>query len=208
MWPILICSIVSATIILERFCNLHKAKREVLIPDFISQIKGLLKKKKVKDALRLAEDTKGPLARLISTGIANFHRSFEEKERIVSRVGSQEVRNLEKHLNILSLIADVSPLLGLTGTVTGLIKAFMKVQELGGRVDATQLAGGIWEALITTAFGLFVAIPTLASYHYFEKRVSLYASLMKDAAGELLELTGMEAIEKEAILEGQEDVRI
>jgi len=168
----------------------------------------LLKKKKYKEAQKLCGEIKGPLTTIILAGIINYFRRFEEKEKIVSRVGAAEVRKLERNLSGLALIADISPLLGLLGTVTGLIRAFMKIQELGGRVDANQLAGGIWEALITTAAGLFVAIPTLAAYHYFEKRVGLYAQVMKDTAGEVLELTGMEQIEKEAILEETEDARI
>lgn len=208
MWPILLCSIVSVTIILERLYNLHKAKKMILISDVLLQIKELLRKKRISEAQKLCQDIVGPLANIINSGLKSYYRRFEEKERIVSRVGSQEVRNLEKHLSILALIADIAPLLGLTGTVTGLIRCFIKVQELGGRVDASALAGGIWEALITTVAGLFVAIPTLAFYHYFEKRVSFYASVMKDTAGELLELTGIEEIEKQALLECAEDARI
>jgi biopolymer transport protein ExbB len=208
MWPILLCSVASATIILERFYNLYRAKKEILIPDFVSCAKESLKKKRIKEAIKLCDQTKGPLANIILCGITNHSRRFEEKEKIVSRIGAGEVRKLERNLSGLALIADISPLLGLLGTVTGLIRAFMKIQELGGRVDANQLAGGIWEALITTAFGLFVAIPTLAAYHYFEKRVGLYASVMKDTAGEVLELTGMEAIEKEVVQEEIEDARI
>lgn len=196
MWPILICSIISVSIILERLYYFYDVKRKIYIPEFSSLVKDLLRRKKIADAIKLCEETKGPLSKIILTGIRNHNLSFEERERIVSIVGSREVRNMEKHLNILSLIADISPLLGLTGTVTGLIRAFMKVQEMSGRVDASQLAGGIWEALITTAAGLFVAIPTLAFYHYFEGKVSSYASLMKDVAAEILGLTETK-VEKE-----------
>ena len=209
MWPILLCSVVSVTIILERLYHLHQTKRKILIPDFVSNIKELLKKKKLKEAKEFCEQTKGPLTTIILAGITNYSRCFEEKGNIVSRVGAGEVRKLERNLSGLALIADISPLLGLSGTVTGLIRAFMKIQELGGRVDANQLAGGIWEALITTAAGLFVAIPTLAAYHYFEKRVGLYASVMKDTAAEILELSGMEAMMKEEVLQEEvENARI
>jgi len=81
---------------------------------------------------------------------------------------------MEKYLRILSVIAQSTPLMGLLGTVTGMIQAFMKVEEAGGRAGITALAGGIWEALLTTAFGLCVAIPSMIIYHYFEGRVDDY----------------------------------
>ena len=92
-----------------------------------------------------------------------------------------------KNLRGLGIIGHISPLLGLLGTVAGMIEAFITIEELGGRVDASVLAGGIWEALITTAFGLSVAIPAIVFYHYFEGRVDDIAAQMKDAASEILE---------------------
>ena len=114
-------------------------------------------------------------------------RAHPEKEKIISRAGSRELRKLEKNLRGLGIIAHISPLLGLLGTVTGMIKCFMKIQELGGRVDAQVLAGGIWEALITTAAGLSIAIPAIIFYHYFEGKVDNFYHQMKDAAEEILE---------------------
>ena len=95
---------------------------------------------------------------------------------------------MDKNLRGLAVIGNIAPLLGLLGTVTGMIRAFMKIQRLGGIVDASVLAGGIWEALITTAAGLSVAIPTLVAYHYFEGRIDNIASQIKDVASELLEI--------------------
>lgn len=103
----------------------------------------------------------------------------EEKEKMITKVGSLELQRLEKNLGSLAVIAHISPLLGLLGTVTGMIKAFMKIQALGGRVDASVLAGGIWEALITTAAGLSVAIPTLVAYYYFEGKVDGFEKEMR-----------------------------
>jgi len=186
MWPILLCSVIAITIILERFYCLYQARTK--IPNIFSRVKSLLKDKKTDEALKLCEGTSGPIAHILAIGIHIRNRSIEEKEKLIVRAGSKVIRQLDKNLCGLAIIGNITPLLGLLGTVTGMIRAFMKIQELGGRVDASVLAGGIWEALITTAAGLSVAIPTLVAYHYFEGRVDNMASEMKDVASELLEI--------------------
>jgi len=186
MWPILLCSVVSITIILERFWRLSQTRTK--IPNIFSRVRSLLKDGKADEALKLCENTTGPIAHILAIGIHIRNRSLEEKERLISRAGSKVIRQLDKNLRALAIIGNTAPLLGLLGTVTGMIKAFMKIQELGGRVEPSVLAGGIWEALITTAFGLSVAIPTLVAYHYFEGRVDNISIQMKDVASELLEI--------------------
>ncbi|NQS90433.1 MotA/TolQ/ExbB proton channel family protein [Patescibacteria group bacterium] len=185
MWPIFLCSIISITVILERFYHLYRARTK--IPNIFSRVKALLKDGRADEALKLCENTADPIAHILAIGIHIRNRSLEEKERLISRAGSKVIRQLDKNLRALTIIGNTTPLLGLLGTVTGMIRAFMKIQELGGRVEPSVLAGGIWEALITTAFGLSVAIPTLVAYHYFEARVDNMASEMKDVASELLE---------------------
>ena len=188
MWPILLCSVISITIILERFYCLNKVKID--IPRFFSQIKGFLMKGKRDEALKICQQKGGPLGRVLFVGIQNHKKHPQHQEKVISRIGSREVRNLEKHLRGLAVIGNITPLLGLLGTVTGMIKACIKIQELGGRVDASVLAGGIWEALLTTAAGLSVAIPTLVAYHYFEGRVDDYTVQMKEVMSEFLESFG------------------
>ena len=186
MWPILLCSVVSFTIVLERFYYLYRERTK--IPNIFSRVKSFLKEEKADEALKLCEGTSGPIAHILAIGIHLRRRGLEEKERIITRAGSKIVRQLDKNLRGLAVIGNIAPLLGLLGTVTGMIKAFIKIQELGGRVDASVLAGGIWEALLTTAAGLSVAIPTLVAYHYFEGKVDDYTVQMKEAASEFLEL--------------------
>lgn len=186
MWPILLCSMVSAAIILERFCCFYRARTGK--PSIFPRVKALLKDGKTDEAFKLCEKTPGPIAHILAVGIHIRNRSVEEKEKLISKAGSKIIRHLDKNLRVLAVISNVATLLGLLGTVTGMIRVFMKIQELGGRVDAVVLAGGIWEALITTAAGLFVAIPALVAYHYFEGRVDDVSSQMKDAASELLEI--------------------
>lgn len=186
MWPIFLCSVISIAIILERLYYLHKTRPRM--PNMLSRAKGLLKEKRADEAISLCESSEGPIAHILAIGIRIRFRSLEEKEKLISRAGSRILREFDKNLRGLAIIGNIAPLLGLLGTVTGMIKAFMKIQELGGRVETSVLAGGIWEALITTAFGLSVAIPTLVAYHYFEGRVDNIASQMKDMSSELLEL--------------------
>ncbi|OIO34638.1 MAG: hypothetical protein AUJ70_00660 [Candidatus Omnitrophica bacterium CG1_02_40_15] len=186
MWPILLCSLISVTIILERLYKLHRAR--IKIPNILSRVKNLLKEGRADEALKLCESVNDPVAHILAIGIRIRKRSLEEQEKMISRAGSKIIRQLEKNLRGLAIIGNIAPLMGLLGTVTGMIKAFIKIQELGGRVDASVLAGGIWEALITTAAGLSVAIPTLVAYHYFESKVDNIGAWMKDGAGELLEI--------------------
>lgn len=208
MWPILACSIAALAVFLERLCVVRREGKKIVQPGFVAEVKALLKDKQYNAVEQLCARRQGPLATVIAAGVNERARSFEERERIVSRAGASEIRRLERHLSVLALVADIAPLLGLTGTVTGLIKAFIKVQELGGRVDAASLAGGIWEALITTAAGLFVAIPALAAYHFFERRIAYYAAVIKDVAGETLDLTGMREIDESAQMGTGSDDRI
>ena len=118
---------------------------------------------------------KTPLARIIEVVIlTKSDRRFdkESREAEISRIISIEIRNLENYLGGLEVVASISPLLGLFGTVLGMIKAFLNLEKAGSQVDPALLAGGIWEALLTTAFGLAIAIPALAAYHLFENKIS------------------------------------
>lgn len=186
MWPILFCSVIALAIILERLYHLRRAGLN--LSNLLTRVKKLLLENKSEEAEKLCRDTPGPVAHILAMGIHLHNRSLGEKERILGMAGSRELRRLEKNLRTLAIIGHISPLLGLLGTVTGMIKAFIKIQELGGRVDASVLAGGIWEALMTTAAGLSVAIPAMVFYHYFEGIVDNINSQMKDAATELLDI--------------------
>jgi len=191
MWAIFLCSIIALAIILERLYHFQRAKLH--LPNFGARIKKLLSEGRLLEAEKFAENSPGPIAHIFAIGIHIHKRALEGneviteqvKERILARAGSRELRKLGKNLRTLGIIAHISPLLGLLGTVTGMIKAFMKIQELGGSVDAAVLAGGIWEALLTTAAGLCVAIPAMVAYHYFEGKIDDFSAQMKDAVQSL-----------------------
>lgn len=188
IWPILISSIFALAITIERllfFRRISFDEKAVL-----RKIKLELKANRKKQAFRLAHEAKGPIADMMvkSLYLRDAPCTAQDKEKIITQAGSNQIRKLEKHLRTLGIIAHVAPLLGLLGTVTGMINAFMKIEELAGQVDASVLAGGIWEALLTTAVGLSVAVPAMVAYHYFEGQVDEFYSRIKNTVLELLGL--------------------
>ena len=182
MYPILLCSVAAVGIILERLIYIVSAssrnkkfidlgvKIDINSPDRQGRL------------LSLAKEIQCPVSAIIETAITNLDKPGAQRNIVVQREGSRQRRDLEKFVNTLGVIARISPLLGLLGTVLGMIKAFMTIQVLGGQVDATDLAGGIWEAMITTAAGLFVAIPTLFFYHFIEGWIDEIIAGIKDCA--------------------------
>jgi biopolymer transport protein ExbB len=168
MWPIILCSIVAAAITLERLWTLQD--RRVLPPDLMQKIWKLVEAHQISEPVIRALDRNSPLGRLLAAGLENRHRSREVLMERLEDTGRHVVHELERYLNTLGTIAGVSPLLGLLGTVTGIIKAFNAINA-GGGGDPRMLSGGIAEALVATAAGLCVAIPSLIAYRYLRGRV-------------------------------------
>ena len=156
---------------------------------FIDQTIWTLREGGNEAALEILSTSSHPIAHVMDTTIRSSSSptsSKEDRETEIGRVGSAEIRNLESYLRGLEVIANLSPLLGLLGTVLGMIKAFARLESAGTKVDPAILAGGIWEALLTTAFGLSVAIPALAAFYIFEGRVESVRTEMKDAVTRVL----------------------
>src|ERR1700761_6356235 len=168
MWPIIFCSIPAAAIILERLWTLQD--RRVLPRELPQKVWQLIESNQVNDKVIAALEQNSPLGRLLATGLANRHRPREMLMERLEDTGRHVVHELERFLNTLGTIAGVSPLLGLLGTVTGIIRAFNAI-EAGGMGDPRALSGGIAEALVATAAGLCVAIPSLIAYRYLRGRV-------------------------------------
>jgi biopolymer transport protein ExbB len=179
MWPIILCSIVAAAIILERLWTLQD--RRVLPPDLTRKVWKLVETNQINDKVIGALEQNSPLGKLLAAGLANRHRPREVLMERLEDTGRHVVYELERFLNTLGTIAGVSPLLGLLGTVTGIIKAFNAINS-GGSGDPRLLSGGIAEALIATAAGLCVAIPSLIAYRYLRGRVDrIVVEMEKDA---------------------------
>ncbi len=182
MFILLGFSIFAFAIILFKFIqflstDLSKNKK---INEILSKLNGSNAKKLLLEIQKI----KSPIARVIEVVIATKNdRRFDKdsREAEVSRIISVEVRFLENYLGGLEVIASISPLLGLFGTVLGMIKAFLNLEKAGSQIDPALLAGGIWEALLTTAFGLAIAIPALAAYHLFENKISNARDTINDA---------------------------
>ena len=151
----------------------------------IDNIISKLNKTNAKKLLSEIQKIKNPIAKIIEVVIITKHdRKFnrESRESEISRISSIQIRNLENYLGGLEVIASISPLLGLFGTVLGMIKAFLNLEKAGSQVDPALLAGGIWEALLTTAFGLIVEIPALAAFYWLDGRVDQVREDMRHAA--------------------------
>ena len=168
MWPIIFCSIVAAAIVLERLWTLQD--RRVLPRELPQKVWQLIETGQVTDKVIAALEQHSPLGRLLAAGLANRHRPHEVLMERLEDAGRHVVHELERFLNTLGTIAGISPLLGLLGTVTGIIRAFDAIQA-SSMGDPRALSGGIAEALVCTAAGLCVAIPSLISYRYLRGKV-------------------------------------
>ncbi len=186
MYPIILCSIIAFAIIMERLYHLYKARIDT--KDFMSNIDITIKRNRIAEAIKICEKTPGPIAHIVKAGVMKHDRSRQEIRESIEDAGHQEVPRLEKHISLLATIAHVSPLLGLLGTVTGMVKAFQIIQEKSASfnpVSPGDLAGGIWEALLTTVAGLIVAIPTVVAYNYLVNKVDEFVLEMERSATEV-----------------------
>ena len=184
MAPIILCSILSLTIIAERFWTLRRSK--VVPEDLGAKVQDWASRHEL-DRRHIEELREGSVSgRVLAAGLVNRHRSRHLIKEAIEDTGRHVVHELERFLNTLGTIAGISPLLGLLGTVIGMIKVFSSIM-VHGVGDANQLAGGISEALITTAAGLTVAIPSFFFYRYFKGKVESYVVNMEEQAINLIE---------------------
>ena len=184
MWPILLCSVIAMAIIAERFWSLRKAR---IAPDNLVGRVWQWQKEGRLDAERIHYLRAGsPLGMVLAAGLLNRDHSREVMKEGIEEVGRHVAHELERFLNTLGTIASISPLLGLLGTVIGMIKVFtvITVQGVG---DPAVLSEGISEALLTTAAGLSVAIPSLMFHRYFRGRVDDLIITMEQEALKLVE---------------------
>ncbi len=194
MYPIILCSILAFAIVIERLYHLYKAK--INTKDFMNNIEITISRNRIAEAIKICEKTPGPIAHIIKAGILKHDRSRQEIRESIEDAGHQEVPRLEKHLSLLATIGHVSPLLGLLGTVTGMVRAFQIIQEKSvslNPVSPGDLAGGIWEALLTTVAGLIVAIPTIVAYNYLVNKVEEFVLEMERSATEVINILSQRA---------------
>jgi len=189
MYPIILCSILAFAIVMERFYHLYRAK--INTKKFMDDIANTLRRNKIMEAIELCDKTPGPIPHILKAGIMKHDRPRQEIREAIEDAGLYEVPRLEKNVTVLATIAHIAPLLGLLGTVTGMVRCFQTIQEKSTAfhpVSPGDLAGGIWEALITTVAGLTVGIPTLVAYNYFVNRVNNFVLDMEKAATDLINI--------------------
>ena len=182
VWVLLTLSVVALAIVLERWIHFLRMGRT---PGSLEQT--LNEAMRVGNLDTLLTTVRGPEAAMIRTLWQSSQQGVADLTRVAVRVGSQELQRMEQRFRILGMIGNTAPLIGLLGTITGLIKAFMVIEQAGGKVDAQALAGGIWEAMITTGVGLTVAIPVLFLLHVLEGMAEQRAHAMQRYASIMIE---------------------
>ena len=196
MIPILVLFLISIYVIVERWSALSRSHTDTA--RFLGSIEGMLKSGKQADAVAYCDDFDKPLARIIKAGIKRLGRPIRDIEDAIDNAGKKEIFFLEKKMNWLATIAGVAPLLGFTGTVTGMIEAFMDIQSLQGNVNPSALAGGIWEALITTAAGLIVGLIAFGFYNFLLGKINRSIFELENASADFIDLLQSPAPKKQA----------
>lgn len=184
MWLIAACSVIAALIFLERLLHLHRA--QINAGDFLKGICNVLRRRNVVEAVSICEETPGPVAYIVRAAVLQYDESRETIAQAIKEAGLAEVPRLERNLNMLLTLAQISPLIGLLGTVLGMMHSLQFIQQEAPLVHSGDLGAGLWQALITTAAGLAVAIPTYAAYNFLVGRVEAIVLDMERASAEIL----------------------
>ncbi len=186
MWLILFCSVLAGAVFLERATYFHRIT--VRVGEFMRGLANLVEHRRFAEAQMECASTPTPVTRVIHAAILRHQATRAELKDIVAEAGQLEVPRLERRLGILATIAFVAPLIGLLGTVVGLIEAFVNISTQSGFAGATDIASGIYQSLLTTAAGLVVAIPCAVGYSYLSSRVNALMHDMERAGIEIVNL--------------------
>ncbi len=179
MWPLLIALIIGIAVAVERFITFSKAKLDV--NKFLEQLGGYIRKGDLSGAETLCDRTRGPVSAILRAGLMRRDKGLVDVEKAIESAGSIEMAHLEKGLVVLATVSSVAPMIGFLGTVSGMIRAFGEIAA-AKNVDASLVAGGIQEALITTATGLIVAIPIQMANNFFIAKVGRFITDMEEAS--------------------------
>ena len=184
MWPLGFCLAVGILIIIWKFIDL--LMKSLGNRRLLGEVDGLIAQQRLDQALALCEESKAPAGQILSAGLKRYKEGTERVTQAVENAGAIEVSKLERGLVWLATLSNVAPLLGFLGTVIGMIQAFQAI-EIAGEVEATLVAGGIKVALITTAFGLTIAIPVSIGHNYFVDRVDRIVIDMEESAQKMID---------------------
>ena len=184
LWLIVLAGAVAAAVFVERLLHLHRAQINSL--QFLNGVRTVLKRDNVVEAISICDATPGPVARLVKVAILSRDYGRDRVREAIEEAGLSEVPRLESKLSLLATIAQITPLLGLLGTVLGFIHVFGQMEIAGLHAHVSQLSQGVWQALICTAAGLAVAVPCYAGYNYLVSRVNALVLDMERAATEIV----------------------
>jgi len=192
-WPLLICSILGVTYIIERLVSLFKLRPRIKVEQLVSRITEALRNDNIMEAVSICEEAGGPLANVVKAGLLRYSQGMIEEKAVTKEDVSEaveeasilEIPQLERNLVVLSTIYQVSPLFGLLGTVSGMVRAFTAI-ALKGTGDPQLLAGGISEALLTTVIGLTIAIPVMIAYQYLLSKVDRHVLEIQQVSTEIV----------------------
>jgi biopolymer transport protein ExbB len=191
LWVILLASAAAVVVFIERALHCHRA--QINSTEFLNGVRTVLKRDNIVEALSICDATPGPVARLVKTAILNRGHGRDRVRESLEEAGLAEVPRLEEKLNLLATIAQLAPILGLLGTVLGFIKIFREMETAGLAANIHSLSPGVSEALICTAAGLAVSIPTHAGYNYLVSRVNDIVLDMEKSATEIVNIVTEEA---------------
>lgn len=182
-----ICSLISFTIFIERF--LHLRKSEIDTNSFVIALRKIINEGNIVEAIQVCENTGGTISNIVKAGLLKHNRNKEQIESAMEMSGLIEIAHLEKNAKILSIIAHIAPLIGLLGTVLGFIQAFSEMR-MSGLVDisATRIGEAMEYALVTTAAGLVVAIPSILAYNYIVSRIEGFVLEIQTTSSEIVDL--------------------
>ncbi|MCB1236166.1 MAG: MotA/TolQ/ExbB proton channel family protein [Verrucomicrobiae bacterium] len=186
MWLLLGCSILTIAISLERYFQFHRARVDV--GDLLHGLRNLIRNRNYAEALHECAGTPGPVARVIHSAIIRHDAPRSELKEIVQESGQLEVPKVEKYLAVLLSVAYVAPLIGLLGTVLGLVNTFVQVNAAGGYATATEISKGVYMSLITSAAGLMVAIPAFVFYSFLRAYAKTLMHDMERAGIEIVNI--------------------
>lgn len=186
VWLLIVISGVAIVVFIERLLHCHRA--QINSAEFLNGVRTVLRRDNVVEAISICDATPGPVARLVKTAILAREQGREHVRESLEDAGLVEVPRLEARLDLLATIAQITPLLGLLGTVLGLMHIFLDMQTAGQYAHFNDLAKGVWMALISAGAGLSVAVPALAGHNYLVNRVNLIVLDMERASNEIMRI--------------------
>lgn len=184
MWLLLLLGFVAIVVFIERTLFLHRS--QIRSSEFLDGIKNLLKRGRLMEAITLCEETPGPVAKIVQAGLRHANDEEQSMRFAVQEAALAEIPALERRINALAAVAQIAPLFGLLGTLLGMLRTFWLFNQGGSYATAASLAGGMWEALLTAAAGLMIAIPAHAGRYFLASRVRALVSDMETVGNEIM----------------------